>query len=38
MMVDDALETLGKSKKVYASDRSSAPTPAYALPVKTVGN
>ncbi|MGD9548839.1 MAG: phosphoenolpyruvate carboxykinase (ATP) [Candidatus Krumholzibacteriia bacterium] len=38
MMLDDALKTLDKSKKVYASDRVIGADPAYALPVLTVGN
>jgi len=38
MMVDDALETLGNSDKVYVSDRVIGADASYALPVKTVGN
>ena len=38
MMVDDALETLGKSKNTYSCDRVIGADSAYALPVKTVSN
>ena len=38
MLVDDALETLGKSKGVYASDRVIGADATYALPVTTVSN
>ncbi len=38
MMVDDALETLAKSDKVYVSDKVVGADAKYALPVKTVGN
>ena len=38
MMVDDALETLGKSSKVYTTDRVIGADTNYALPVKTVSN
>ena len=38
MMVTDALKTLEKSPKVYASDRVIGADPSYALPVLTVSN
>ena len=38
MMVDDAFKTLGKSKKIYASDKVIGADAKYALPVTTVGN
>jgi phosphoenolpyruvate carboxykinase (ATP) len=38
MLVEDALKTLGKSKKVYASDRVVGADSAYALPVTTISN
>jgi phosphoenolpyruvate carboxykinase (ATP) len=38
MLVDDAMETLGKSSNVYASDRVIGADASYALPVTTVSN
>jgi phosphoenolpyruvate carboxykinase (ATP) len=38
MMVDDAMETLGKSERVYVSNRVVGADSSYALPVATVGN
>ena len=38
MLVEDALKTLGKSPKVYASDRVIGADASYALPVTTVAN
>ncbi|MCP4144431.1 MAG: phosphoenolpyruvate carboxykinase (ATP) [bacterium] len=38
MLVDDALENLGKSANVYASDRVIGADATYALPVTTVSN
>jgi len=38
MLIDDALETLGKSDGVYASDRVIGADATYALPVTTVSN
>jgi phosphoenolpyruvate carboxykinase (ATP) len=38
MLIDDALKTLGKAGKVYASDRVIGADSAYALPVTTVAN
>nr|MEE4268536.1 phosphoenolpyruvate carboxykinase (ATP) [Candidatus Krumholzibacteria bacterium] len=38
MLVEDALATLGKSPKTYASDRVIGADPSYALPVTTVSN
>ena len=38
MLVEDALKTLKKSKKVYASDRVIGADASYALPVTTVAN
>jgi len=38
MLVDDALATLGRSAKIYASDRVVGADSAYALPVTTVAD
>lgn len=38
MLVDDAMETLGKAGSVYASDRVIGADATYAMPVTTVSN